>query len=74
MMYLYAKEQGFAPLIADVEINAKRAQIREEQNCEVADLNISQGVVSFAYKPKSFPLAVNKAYQDADKFVSLTED
>ncbi len=51
MMYLYAKEQGFAPLIADVEINAKRAQIREEQNCEVADLNISQGVVSLLINP-----------------------
>jgi hypothetical protein len=65
MMYLYAKAQGFTPVITGVEIDAKRAQMSEEQNCEVADLNISQGGEYVAqYTDKELSKCVNIALKN----------
>ena len=59
--YLYTRAQETNPVIATVEINTEN-QGANVDNAVVTSLSTTANSVSYTYKPKSLPMAVNSRY------------
>lgn len=56
MAYLFLKAQGLSgSKVAQIEIDARRGKVKDEENCEISKLTRVDGGVSFDYLAKALP-------------------
>lgn len=74
MTYLFLKEQGVSPIVADMEIDASRNAVLKQGNCEISKLSTTGGVVSFSCLEKALPFPVDLASEKVLKLVPFTKE
>lgn len=55
MAYAILKAQGVPAVVADMAVDAGRAQILKQDNCAVSELKAENGAISFVCREKSLP-------------------
>ena len=69
----FLKAQNVPPIVASVKVDAAKAAVLENVNCEVGALQAAEEKVSFDYLPRSLPLPVNDEYRRGEKVIPITE-
>ncbi len=74
MAYLFLRAQGHAPTVAGMRIDAARCAVREQDNCEIAQLALADGTLSFTCLEKALPFPLDGANEKALELVPFTAD
>ncbi len=74
MAYFFLKQQGGLTKVALSEIGFETEAVSFQQNCEVSNIAMRDGSISFDYKPYAFPLYRDRPYAAAEKLAPLTEE
>ena len=74
MAYLFLRAQGLAPTVADMRIDAARCAVLAQGNCEIGQLALADGALSFTCFEKALPFPVDSANEQALELVPLTAE
>lgn len=74
MAYLFLKEQGLSPTVADVAIDAAGAKIVGQGNCRVSGLTVRGDEVAFTCLANALPFPVAPECEKALELVPFTAD
>lgn len=74
MTYLFLKEQGISPTVADMEIDATRNAVLKQGNCEISKLSAAGGAVSFTCLEKALPFPVDPTSEKVLNLVPFTKE
>lgn len=74
MAWAILRQQKAPAEVATIEISASDKRVIKAGNCEVKDLVVKPGEVSFSYKPAALPLPRNEAWETAASCTPLTRD
>lgn len=74
MAYLFLKAQGLPRTVAEVAIDAARAQIVKQGNCRVSALAVKDGEVSFTCHANALPFPIDPADEKVLELVPFADD
>ncbi len=74
MAYLFLKEQGLPPTVADLAIDAARAKIVKQDNCSVSALAVKGGEVSFTCLSNALPFPIDPKHEKVLELVPFSDD
>jgi lysophospholipase L1-like esterase len=74
MAYLFLKDTGMSPTVADIALDAETATVLSSGNCDITGLEASKEQITFTYTAKALPFPVAKEYTPALNLVPFTEE
>jgi hypothetical protein len=74
MAYLLLKEQGMAPTVATMDVDAATGKVSKQANCAISNLSVKDGSVSFDCLENALPFPVMASASKALEMVPFTED
>lgn len=74
MAYLFLKEQGFSPTVAEMDVDATRRVVTRQENCEISGVSMADGTLSFTCLEKALPFPVGQENEGALALVPFTEE
>lgn len=74
MAYLFLKEQGVGPTVAEIGVDAARRVVTRHGNCEISALSMAEGTLSFTCLEKALPFPVDEENGGALELVPFTEE
>ena len=73
MAYLFLKEQGLSPTVADMQLDAVSCAVLKQDNCAISKLAMDDGTFSFTCLENALPFPVDAANEKALELVPFTD-
>ncbi len=74
MAYLFLKEQGLSPVVAEMGVDAARGAVARQNNCDISGVSVAEGTLSFTCLEKALPFPVDPENEGALALVPFTEE
>jgi lysophospholipase L1-like esterase len=74
MAYLFLKEQGLSPTVAEMHVDAAQAKIVKQDNCRISALTAGGDAVSFTCLANALPFPVDAENEKALELVPFSDD
>ncbi len=74
MAYLFLKAQHALAIVAEVTLDGRRGEVVGHANCDVSDIRVADGTLTFTCRAAALPFPVDKACAPALEWVPFMQD
>ncbi|HRR34053.1 MAG TPA: SGNH/GDSL hydrolase family protein [Kiritimatiellia bacterium] len=74
MAYLFLKAQGMPAIVSEMTLDGRQGKLVRHDNCEVSDIHLADGTLTFTCRAAALPFPVDKACAPALEWVPFTQE